>query len=388
MLPPSKLTLTRDVTLQRAGNGFILVGVEGDEVRWASLSMEGVLGTESSLTLPARMVRPEPWFGAAAKSGPGDQLIVAHVVPKPGAANQLQVQAITQTAGAPASAPVVLFDLPAGVDPKIVRMAMNTTRTGQRAVLAWGFEGQDASPSFVLLGADAQAVAPPAAVHAGNLRWSCLQIAGSLTDTAVTFTEAGAGSAPPFWRAYELNDDGSRGSGRQVGLDVTPTGCVASAPSPQGYVLAYQNNDGTFFAEYIVDKSVVNATLVAGVLEFGGLARQPKVACVAPMGSEYSLLFDVNTGGEVWRINAFGSRQGAPLVLPSVTGQVGPVSAQPGKDVFFATYLDENRTGAVPGPTDGNATGNGRFLVRVDCPLAAPFTPAGGVDAGTVDAGK
>src|SRR5688500_11365599 len=98
-LPPSALTQTRDVWLQRAGAGLVLVGVEGDEVRWAQLALDGTLGTESKLTVPQRAARPGIVFGATAKSTPGDQLVVAFAAPKAGAANQLQVTAITQMPG-------------------------------------------------------------------------------------------------------------------------------------------------------------------------------------------------------------------------------------------------------------------------------------------------
>src|SRR5688572_16877848 len=69
-LPPSALTLTRDVWLQPAGAGLMLVGVEGDEVRWAPLSLDGVLGVESKLTVPQRAARPGIVFGATARAAP------------------------------------------------------------------------------------------------------------------------------------------------------------------------------------------------------------------------------------------------------------------------------------------------------------------------------
>src|SRR5215208_7653015 len=75
-LPPSALTLTRDAWIQRAGGGLVLVGIEGDEVRWAPLSLDGMLGTESKLTVPQRAARPGVVFGATSKSVPGDQLVV------------------------------------------------------------------------------------------------------------------------------------------------------------------------------------------------------------------------------------------------------------------------------------------------------------------------
>lgn len=384
-LPASALTSTEEAWLQRAGTGFVLLGSEGDEVRWAPLALDGTVGTESKLTLPQRALRPEPWFGATAKAAPGDQIIVAYVAPKAGSTTQLQIVAITQSPGGAASAPIVLADLPAGVDPKIVRLAMGTSRSGQRAVLAWGFEGQDASPSLLLLKGDAQPVGPPLTVRQGpGARWTCLDVVASRTDFGVSIVEAPSGNTPSTWRTFELRDDGGRGPDVGIELDATPTGCVSSAPTANGYVVAFQNNDGTFFSDYDIAKGAVNSDIVAGALQFGGPARQPKVACISPMGLEYSLLFDRSSGPEAWRFDAHGNPQGGTLLLPSA-GDVGPLAIVGGSDAFYATYLDQRPAAAASGATDGNSMGSARYLVRVDCPMAAqPLA----VDAGAVDGGK
>src|SRR5438045_6599916 len=80
-LPASALTLTPDVSLQRAGASLVLVGVAGDETRWAPLALDGTLGPESKLVLPQRQARPGVVFATVGKSAPGDQLVVAYVAP-------------------------------------------------------------------------------------------------------------------------------------------------------------------------------------------------------------------------------------------------------------------------------------------------------------------
>jgi hypothetical protein len=279
----------------------------------------------------------------------------------------------------------VLADLPAGVDPKIVRLAMGPSHNGQHAALAWGFEGQDASPSLLLLKADAQPVGPPIAVRSGpGVRWTCLDVVPSRTDFAVSILEgAGAGGAST-WRTFEMRDDGGRGPDVGIVLDVTPTSCVSVATTDAGYLIAYQNGNGTYFSNYEIDLNHVTSTILFGVLQFGGVARQPPVSCVAPMGLQLSLLLARSDGPEVFRFDAFGAPQGRSLLLPSAAGQVGPVSALPGRDAFWATYLDQ-RAGAGDASTDGNSMGNTRYLERVECPLATtPVT----VDAAAVDGGK
>jgi hypothetical protein len=390
-LPPGPLTLTKNAVIQPAGAGFVLVGSEGDEVRWAPLALDGTLGPESKLTLPQRALRPEPWFATTTKSAPGDQLVVAYVAPKAGSpagsTSQLQIVAVTQTPGAPASAPTVLADLPAGVDPKIVRLAMGPSGSGKHAALAWGFEGQDASPSLLLLKADAQPMGPPILVRQGSgTRWSCLDVIASRTDFGVTIQEPGGGpGVASTWRTFEMRDDGGRGPDVGIGLDIVPNGCVTGTPTAQGYLVAYQDGNGTHFSDYDIPKNNVNSRILVSVLQFGGAARQPRVACIAPMGLEMSLLFARDTGPEVRRFDSFGAPRGGLLELPSAAGQAGPVSALGGRDAFWATYLDQRPGMTSGGTSDGNFMGNIRYLVRVDCPLA---TPAVTVDAATTDGGK
>ena len=47
-------------------------------------------------------------------------------------------------------------------------------------------------------------------------------------------------------------------------------------------------------------------------------------------------------------------------------------------------YLDQDRAGAGAS-TAGNPSGNSRYLIRVDCPMATPFFSP---DAGMGEAGK
>jgi hypothetical protein len=226
----------------------------------------------------------------------------------------------------------------------------------------------------------------PARAFEGTVpKSSCLAVVASHTDFAVSVTAAGqpGSSAETVWHAFELRDDGSHGRNIDMGLDQPITSCISSAPTPEGYVLALQNTKGTYFADFNTTTGSLNTDIIAGVLQFGGVAKQPTIGCVAPMGSEYGLLFERPAGGEVWRFDAFGNPQGGSLFLPSSAGQVGPLSALPGSDSFLATYLDIGR--AASGSTDGNSTGSSRMLVRVDCPQAAPAFSS---DAAVGEAGK
>jgi hypothetical protein len=371
-LPPTPLTALRDVVLLPVGDDFVLAGAEGDEVRWAPLSAAGTLGPESHFTLPARPGRAAPWLGVAGKSSAGDQLLAVILVPRPGAASQLQAVAIAQTAGGAAAPPRVLFDAPAG-DPAALRVAMGSSRTGRRAVLAWGAEGQTASPSLLILQADGEPLAPAAALFATPRGpWRCLAVSAGHTDFAVSVVESAAGRDPSF-RLMELEETGARGYDITLPLEVTPIGCPAAAPTRRGYVVAYQDRDGTFFSDFDIQLGTVNDDILVGSLRFGGPARQPGVAGIAPMGSEFGLLFQRPSGMplELWRFDAFGNPQGAALSLPAPAGAVGPAATWPALDRLTATYAD-----ALPqaGPAK-----NQRHYVQIACPRAAPEPP--GLDA-------
>ena len=96
---------------------------------------------------------------------------------------------------------------------------------------------------------------------------------------------------------------------------------------------------------------------VKGAVRFGGPDRQPRIACIAPMGKEFGIAYDDGGGPTVDRFNIFGNPVGGPLRLPT-GGQTEPASAWPAVDALFLTYLDRARP---PAP-------DRRMFVRVECP--------------------
>lgn len=377
-LARTPLTLAREAFLHRAGDAFVLISVDGDLVRWAKLNPDGTLGAESALTLPpGRMLGH--WFGLLGRAAPADQLVAAFILPKAGASNQLSLQAIVQDAGGMPAAAKTLLDLPVGVDPAIVRIAMGTSRTGRRALLALGYENQPgAPPSVLVLGGGGDPVVPPIKLDRTAPKWTCLSVVASRTEAAVSVIETEAPIGKTSWHIAEFSETENRMTlDLMFGIDTPNIGCPVVAPTPRGYVIAYQNKDGTYFSHYDAENKVVSSDLVAGVVRFGGAANQPPVACVAPMGSEYGLAFESASGHEVWRFDAFGDPQGRALFLPSRLGRVGPLSALPGFDMFHATYLDQ-AGGSAAG--DGNSPESQRYFVRVDCPAARTAPDGGGTD--------
>lgn len=373
-LAPSALTQAEDARLQRVGSGFVLAALDGDNLRWAPLDSQGTLGVESTLPLPKHAPQTAPWFGMTSKLAPGDQMIAVYLANKEGTTNQLEARAIAQLGGLAPSSSVLLFELPAGVAASAVQLAVGSSKTGQRAAVTWSVDGTAESPSLLLLGADAQPMGPPITVFKTPLTGrTCLAVIPSRTELAVAAIEPPSMSAGrAIWHGVEFRDDGSRFYDVSFELEAVPSDCPAVAPTPRGYVATYKNNDGIYFTDFDITKSVPNGDIIAGALDFGGAARIPKTACVSPMGREYALLLDRASGPEAWRVKAFGNPQGGSLLLPSTTGSVGPLSAWPGLDELYVTYVDRGRS-ATAGPSDGSSTGNSRSLVRVDCPMAAPY---------------
>ncbi len=369
-LVKTELTQLPDLRLDRIGDDFALLGLDKEQIRWAKLRADGLLGTESVLKLPGRLASLGPWFALVGKNAPGDQLVAVYAVPKAGATDQVEIDAVTQDTGAAVSAPKRLFDLPAGADIKAFRMTMASSRSGMHAVIAWGFAKQTGGLQSQIVRADASMPNSAQALMV-MAPWDCLAMAPGKSDLTVSLLEGGDSS--PTWRATEFKVDGSIGLSLRLVLNSKQAGCPTVSPTAKGYGVAWQTEDGTFFTEYDLEANAASPKLVVGAVYFGGAQAQPRVACVASMAKDFTLTFDRPAGPQVWRINIFGSVHGDKLMLPSAEGKVGPVAAWPVTNAFYATYLDQVRTppsgSADAGGDAGNSTGNLRRLIKVDCPL-------------------
>lgn len=393
-LPSSPLAEMKDVRMHRAGDGFALVGLDADTVRWNRVSEAGVplAGAEASLTLPTHAVGP--WFGFTGKATPGDQLAVVIGVKRPpkaaGQSEFLELQVITQSSGTTAAPAKPLVELPPVPDAEMsLRVSMGTSRSGKRAGLTWTFEGQRVSPRFLVLKPDGETNGAPFDLFTPELlkpdpmkkelRWDCLSIVPSRTGLGVSMVgRAVVPPGPVTWRMIELTDDSAATTGIPASLivdfsDVSEMDCPLVAPiMPNtktlkgGYAIAWQNADGTYFAEYL-EKEVdggtmgtVNKDIVKGAVRFGGPTKQPPVACIAPVGKDFAITFALTSGPQVYRFDVFGNPVGSALYLP-VDGTPGPVSAWPGQDAFYETYLDLPRLGA------GAPSARRRMFLRTTC---------------------
>jgi hypothetical protein len=195
--------------------------------------------------------------------------------------------------------------------------------------------------------------------------WRCLGMIPSRAPFGVGVL-ARAADGTTAWEFAEVREDASIQLVGGLPLGERGAECPAVAPSRKGYALAWTNRDGAFFAELDIMRRAGQPTLVAGAVRFGGPARLPRTAAIAPMGKDFALFLERPGRAEVWRLDYAARREGGALLLPG--GLQPSVSVVPGLDVAHATYLT-GRPG-VGGPPDGGATSAGRQrqLVKVECP--------------------
>jgi hypothetical protein len=370
-LAATSLTNLSNVRLDRAGSSFVLVGAEegGNVVRFAALTPDGTLGAETAVPVPPHTAGP--WYGLTGKTAPGDQLTVVYGTPNGSVAGKVELDVITMDAGgAGPSAPKPLVDgkgAPVVVETGVedLRADMGSGQSGMLAGFTWGYNGQPASPQMVVLKADGAQTSP---TDIRTLRdWDCLRISPSRTDFAVTTVHHPANSVLPTWYISESDGNGAIHFNLTVGLNtrdltIEPnTNCPIVAPTSNGYTLAWQNTDGTYFGD--INASVtsgevpVNMHIVKGAVRWGGVQNQPPVVCVAFMKMDFAIAYASENGPQIDRFDIYGSAQGGSLFLPS-HGRPGPVASWASVGSLYVTYLDLGDAGSKPK----------RYFIQVDCP--------------------
>lgn len=357
-LPEGLATSLSGAKLLAANGNFVLAGIDGTTVQWVPVSANGELSAASTfvLTEPTALA---PQLALTGRTTPGDQLVAVY-----GTANaegQLTLRAVTQVAGEAAAAPVTVATLPRGLASGDVRLAVGSTRTGSRALVAFGLASQPGTKlQTLVLGANAAPVGPALEFPPGVPSWQCLQFLPSRTDWVLSWVEV-----PPTGNAKIVIQEGSASNGAltryNVGLGTNDVGCPVMGPSSRGYVMSWQTKTGTWVLDYETNATGVIPEFVAGTIRFGGPEQQPPVSGVASMGLRSAVTFGVKEGPEVWLFDIFGAREGRELKLPSSVGSVGLVSTWPVDDAFFVTYREG--VPASSGPSEGP-----RRFMKVDCP--------------------
>jgi hypothetical protein len=395
-LGDSPLALTQDAVLVRAGDGFVLAGLDGTTVRWGQLSSDGVVSGESAFALPEQPASTAggqvlgPLFAVSSKTAPGDQLVVVMGVLQAGTTDHYEVHAWVHDLGSTLPPALQTLGVQAAAPTSgTVRLVAGSSPNGTRALVVWGVEGQLAPIQYRMLGADGALVGSPGTIYddadPNNIAlWGSLNTTQNAPDLAITLVE------PPkqkngqsLWRRFQLSDDGSIGGEADIGLDVLAVSDdrIVSTPASDGYLLAWQNNasnGGTYFADLTppppdagsdtLDNVTTHQVLASAL--YGGYPNMPKLAWIAPAGFDFTLGLVRSRGPEILRFDVFADPMGKALYLPSLSGNTGPVSAWVGSDAVYVTYLD------MPGSSShgdaGVPTGSQRYLVTVVSPAELP----------------
>ncbi|MDX2018733.1 MAG: hypothetical protein SF187_00725 [Deltaproteobacteria bacterium] len=356
-LAENAATMMADASLLPAGKDFVLAGIAGMNVSWAPVTAAGVAGAASTLTITETPVIA-PRLAVTARATPGDQLVVVYGVLN--AEMQIELHALTQVAGEAAAGPVLIKALPAGVKLADIRTAVGSSRTGQRALVAWAFADQPGTKiETITLGANAAAVGPAITMDAPEV-WQCLQFVPSRLDWSLSWVRYKPSNSPKPWFVVEDHRDNDSASARyNVSLSTEEVSCPTVSPTDRGYLIGWQTKQGTWVTDYDIASSSVSGNFVAGAIRFGSPDDQPPVSGVASMGFDMAVTFGVKQGPQVWLFNAFGAHVGDELKLPSNKGAVGPVSTWPLQNAFYATYREGTTVAAPEGP---------RWFMKVECP--------------------
>ena len=396
-LGDSPLALTRDAALVRAGDGFVLAGLDGTTVRWGQLGSNGDLRGESEFALPEQPATVAggqslgPLFAVTSKTVPGDQLVVVIGVLQAGTTDHYELHAWVHDLGSSVPPTMQILGVQtAAATSGPVRLVAGSSPNGTRALVAWGVEGQLAPIQYRMLGANGALVGSPGTIYddsdPNNLAlWSCLDVTQNAPNLAVTLVEApNQGHPQQFaWHRFQMSDDGLISGEALMGLKsfAVSDGRMVSTPASDSYLVAWQNkatNGGTYFASLIPPAPdagpdaidfVISRLVIASAL-LGGYPNMPELAWIAPAGYDLTIGLAPSRGPEVVRFNFFGDPRGKALYLPSVSGHTGPVSAWVGSDAVYVTYLD--MPGSATRADAAVPTGSHRFLVTVLSPAELP----------------
>ncbi|MES1166001.1 MAG: hypothetical protein ABUR63_09595 [Verrucomicrobiota bacterium] len=355
-LAGTELTLMADARMDAVGEGFVLFGSTGTDVRWASLGKDGTLGAEHHLNAPIIPAHVGPvLFAVAGQDVPGDSVVIAFVpagAPTTGMVN-LMTLSVTFDNTMPGE-PQILAQIPAAA-----KVAMVSGRGGMHAALAWGVPGVRAVTARIV-GGDGRAIGTDLGLGAPD-DFDCLRFSPGRADMTLGYVDLSGTPPAPAFVGTEIGADGTPQPSFRLPIGKQPPSCVEMAPTDTGYGFAWHSTGiGTYFGMYTPgNPQFPSFEVLADVQVAGG---PPSLAGLGWMGKGYSILFARPTGGEVWPIDAMGHRQGTVPVFPSMVGHTGLLSSQPAGNALYATYADYT----YADPT--NTTAGVRFLVKVSCP--------------------
>jgi hypothetical protein len=353
VLPGSPLTLIRDARLDRVGDGFVLIGNDGANVRWASLTSAGVLGAEQALSLPPGAMSPR--FALAGKAAAADSLLLAYLTTAAnGVDADLHVLAAAADGTSAGEPGPTLFTFPDGATTAPPMIEMRSSRVGMKAGLAW-YDPTETAIRFVTLDGAGQVTGGPT-VSAPADAFSCLGFSDGKKDLTFTYNHTLPSESPwPSTLINEAQEDGYVGYILRLSVAQTEQSltCSVAAPSSSGYAIAWQDYAGSWFATYSTSAGRPVMSPFASATVFGGPDLQPPLRGLVQFGPDYGVLLARTHAAELWRLDGVGNRRAGALVFPSLMGNLGEISAvraETPREVDMAvTYADYTDTDGSAG---------------------------------------
>jgi len=353
-LPGTPLTLLSNARLDQVAGGYFLLGNDQTTVRWGKLDASGNLSEEQAFALPTGVT--QAYYAMAGAATPGDTVVIGYLATDAATGDgELAVVAVPATNPIAASPPAAVVTFPGGA-PDPTSVTMLSSRQGMNAGLAW----IDATAGVVQVAtvdaAGALTGAPVVTSMSASPSYSCLTFAPGKNDLTVFYysdhVNLGSAGTPPGWVIAETSEAGSVDSTTLLSFG-HPGTCARLTPTSAGYSLAWQDRQGGWLAVYTAGAPTQPAPYpFASAGSFGGYNLQPPFAGLAPFGTDYGVLLARPLDAELWRIDQTGNRRPGAVIFPSISGNLGAISALP-VNGLTATYADYTTPVGAATPAGG-----------------------------------
>lgn len=373
-LPDSPLARLKDVSLIRAGDGFVLAGYDAGVVHWGRLSLDGALLGQASFALAQPVVGPV--FAVTRKTSPADQLVALAVVPSTSVTQGYDLVATVHTFGAPTpAAPLVLSApdwFPTGTDPSTIALIAGAAASGNVGYVAWGIRAFNLPIRYLLLPADALTTATPT-TFLDVPEWDCL--APQSRPTGLSFGAVTPTSVGSDFQTLDIDETGAT-SGMTYPLEASVLNChIVGAPAAGGsYYIALQGlKEGTSAVDFATfyprpdgggGGDVKTRHPVLPAAKYGSPMDLPYPAWVTSAGGDVVIGLVRASGPEIVRFTYYNVPHGSTLTLRSANGRSGPVAAWVGDDAVYVTYADEVKSSGT--------TSVKRYFMTIVSPAALP----------------
>lgn len=369
-LAANALTLLPDARLDRAGNGFVLLGTDGDHVMWQTIDTAGGAGPLRTVAVPSHT--DGPWFGVAGTPGsPADHVVILFATNPSGSMATLASLTAGIDGSAGVSVPSVGMIPDRGASKTPLLVSAGSSQAGQHMGLLWSSKGKSTVKAR-LFGADGQPLGGE--VSLGDVDdVDCPRFVAGQGDLTATFVKTSGTPAAQAVVAREFNPDGSSGSTLNLGLvdwskDVAG-GCVPMAAASSGYGFGWRANGKTFSGDdyAFFDPSKGAGTYTPYPLLSDERATGGHAAPLMGLGktsdsvTRFIVVAAATPGGRAWEIDVGGNPISQDLVFPSVKGNTGTFSTAPLSGSLYVTYPD------YTGKTATDHTAGSRIFAQLTC---------------------